>query len=174
MCVSRGTEEGVRINEQKHTRPPFCSTHIEFLFRSVTSCPAMVGRMVLGGMCRRPGPNCNFFFGCEGISAEPISSPGRTRGPFVAAIMSATNSCRLNVKGWIRCLTREKSSLSLSRGARGKATGISQDSFGWLVWKFYPDGPSTFYSDNPHQPLPRTYTRNLQPQAPVVLLLLFL
>lgn len=63
-----------------HTLPPLYSTHNEFFLLSVTSCPATVGRMVLGGMCRSPGPNWSAFLGCDGMFDGSIVSPGRTRG----------------------------------------------------------------------------------------------
>lgn len=69
------------------TRPPLYSTHMEFFLRSVTSWPATVGTMTLGGMCRRPGPRRRGNFLCVGIREGSIVSPGRTMG-FSASIVA--------------------------------------------------------------------------------------
>lgn len=71
------------------TLPPLYSTHNEFFLLSVTSCPATVGRMVLGGMCRSPGPSWSAFLGCEGICEGSIVSPGRTTGASAEDILLA-------------------------------------------------------------------------------------
>lgn len=81
------------------TRPPLYSTHNEFFLRSVTSCPATVGRMVLGGMCRSPGPNWSAFLGCEGICEGSIVSPGRTTGASDEDILIAPDVASSNPDG---------------------------------------------------------------------------
>lgn len=81
------------------TRPPLYSTHIEFFLRSVTSCPATVGRMVLGGMCRSPGPSWSAFLGCDGIFEGSIVSPGRTTGASAEDIMVAPDVAKSMPRG---------------------------------------------------------------------------
>jgi len=71
------------------TLPPLYSTHNEFFLRSVTSWPATVGRMVLGGTCRSPGPSWSAFLGCEGICEGSIVSPGRTTDASAEDILMA-------------------------------------------------------------------------------------
>lgn len=83
-----GVEDGGLL-----TRPPLLSTQIAFLRLSMQSAPAMVGVIVEGGMCRRPGPS---FKGMEGLvdvgrRSEGISSPGNTS--CVAIIVIA--ACRV-------------------------------------------------------------------------------
>jgi hypothetical protein len=49
------------------TLPRAFSTRIAFFCRSVTSWPAIVGTMSLGGTWRKPGPRRRGFLGCEGM-----------------------------------------------------------------------------------------------------------
>lgn len=81
------------------TRPPLYSTHNEFFLLSVTSCPATVGRMVLGGMCRSPGPSWRAFLGCEGICEGSIVSPGRTTDVSAEDILMAPNVAKSTPNG---------------------------------------------------------------------------
>lgn len=69
-----------RVARRMLTRPPLFSTQIAFLRLSMYSEPAMVGVMVEGGICRRPGPSFRGMegFGDVGRRSEGISSPGNT------------------------------------------------------------------------------------------------
>lgn len=76
------------------TRPCVFSTRMAFFLGSVTSWPAMVGRMSLGGTCRRPGPRRRAFLECDGISEGSIWSPGSTKTgseAMVEAVCSAAS-----------------------------------------------------------------------------------
>lgn len=61
---------------EQHTRPPLCSTHMAPLRLSVQSWPATTGVIVLGGICRSPGPS--FIVPLLGRSSESMESPGNT------------------------------------------------------------------------------------------------
>lgn len=82
----KGEEEGGEEGKGGLTRLELYSIHMEFLAGLVMSCPATVGTMSVGGMCRRPGPRRRGFSGCEGISEGSIVSPGRTIGLPVAMV----------------------------------------------------------------------------------------
>jgi len=64
--------------KRDHTRLPLNSTQTAFFLLSVQSCPATVGVIVFGGICRKPGPSLRGNFGCEGRHAGSRVSPGST------------------------------------------------------------------------------------------------
>jgi hypothetical protein len=76
------------------TLPLLDSTDAAFFLLSVTSAPATVVTTVLGGRCRRPGPNFSvFLFPVPvGSTCAGISSPGRTS---VAIVVES--DCQSNV-----------------------------------------------------------------------------
>lgn len=63
-----------------HTRPLLFSTHIPFFLWSMQRVPAIVGVIVAGGVCRRPGPSLRGIEGLDGVgkSSAEMSSPGKT------------------------------------------------------------------------------------------------
>lgn len=73
---SRASED----NLQKLTRPLFDSIQAAFFLLSVTRAPPMVAEIVVGGICRSPGPKVRVFFFPVGVGKASlgISSPGRT------------------------------------------------------------------------------------------------
>jgi hypothetical protein len=85
-------DEFVRImgikQDDKLTLPLLYSTQAAFFLLSVVNAPAIVAVMVLGGMCRSPGPSVRglFCFGGFGRACEGITSPGRTIVAVVAIV----------------------------------------------------------------------------------------
>jgi hypothetical protein len=70
------------------TLPLLYSTQAAFFLLSVVNAPAIVAVMVLGGMCRSPGPSVRglFCFCGFGRACEGITSPGRTTVAVVAIV----------------------------------------------------------------------------------------
>ena len=68
------------MDVKRSTRPPLFSTHIAFFLCSMHKDPAIVGLIVEGGTCRKPGPNFKEVKGLAGIGRRSgeMFSPGKT------------------------------------------------------------------------------------------------
>src|SRR5690242_10690025 len=83
------------------TRPPLNSTQTAFFLLFVHSCPATVGVMVFGGICRKPGPSFRGNVGCDGSEDGSNSCPGRTN--IVAAIGIQLIFGYITLNFWMLC-----------------------------------------------------------------------